>query len=317
MTRAAKSFIGALGFFITVFAFLVMIPGPADAKTYEKKECRNIVIIGDRVVDIAYNLGVVPTGMSARCSLWPLCSKINATSQPLGCPGCLSKGKRGKLASFIKSHRIKLAIVENSHPYCILAPHANPLDSVEFLKKHGVEVKIVDFGRGIVSAIAQTAEILDKQQSGKALTAKYIKAIKKFEKKNGGLKLGKRVVVLHGIYQAQTSKAFIQVEAPGGYTDRFILGPLGCKNVGKALVSPGKKPTKGRWTIRKLKGLAKAKPDIIVITGDSASVQKALAAAIANQPALCGIPVYSLPLYIDSSVIERPLIVGKWAWALK
>ena len=225
----------ALGLATALLAALLVMCPTSQAATYQKMEQINIVMIGDRVVDIAYNLGVIPTGMSVRCSLWPLCGKIKVMAQPLGCPGCLSKGKTGKLADFIKTNRIKLAIVEKSHPFCLLQPSANPLDAVEFLQKRGVEVKIVDFGQGVEEAITQTAAILGKPDEGKALLARYQKAVRKLEKATAGQKLGERVVVLNGIYQAQTGKAFIQVQAPGGYIDKFILSPLGCMNVGKGL----------------------------------------------------------------------------------
>ncbi len=319
MTRFAKSLSTALGLALALLAAMLCVSPAAEAKppAYQSIERRNLVIIGDRVVDIAYNLGVLPAAMSTRCSLWPLCGKIKLMSQPLGCPGCLSKGKRGKLAGFIKANSVKLALVEKSQPFCLMEPSANPLDVVEFLQKRGVTVKIVDFSQGVGPAITQTAAILGRPEAGKALAARYEKAMRALEQKSAGHKLGKRVVILHGVYQASTGKAFMQVEAPGGYCDKFILGPMGCANVGQALVPADKKPTKGRWTIRSLKKLSQARPDAVVITGDSTAVQKALARAMASQPELCQVPVYSLPGYIGSSIIELPAIAAKWFWALK
>ena len=298
-------------------AAFALVTSPAIAKKYNKIEKQNIVIIGDRVVDIAYNLGVLPVGISARCSLWEMCGMIKVIAQPVGCPGCLSKGKTGNLTKLIKAKKIKQVIIEKSQPFCILQPDANPLDPVDHLKKLGMDVQYVDFSKGVVSAIEQTASLLGKKKAGKALARNYEKAVAKLKKQLSGAKLGKRVVVLKGVYQAATGKSFLQVEAPGGYSDKFILEPLGCQNVGAALVPRGKKPNKGHWTIRKLKKLVAAKPDVIVITGDSTAVQKALVAAMADNPGLCKIPAFSLPAYIDSSIIERPQIVGKWFWALK
>ncbi|KMY66219.1 hypothetical protein AAU61_17160 [Desulfocarbo indianensis] len=308
----------ALGSAVIMLAALALSAVPAlAAEKYQKIEPRNMIIIGDRAVDIAFHLGVLPTGMNVRCSLWPMCDKLKVVSQPLRCPGCLTSGQTETLTKFIKAKGIKLAIVEKSQPFCILKADSDPVKALPLLEKLGVEAKIVDFSQGVAPAIAQTAAILGKQEAGQALAAKYEKAVKKLDKAIAGKKLGKKVVVLQGIYQAQTGKAFIQVEAPGGYADKFILEPLGCANVGQALVPAGKEPAKGHWTIRKLAGLAKAKPDAIVITGDSVAVQKALAEAIVAQPELGKVPVFSLPRYIDSSVIERPEIVGKWLWALK
>lgn len=58
------------------------------------------------------------------------------------------------------------------------------------------------------------------------------------------------------------------------------------------------------------------------MTGDPLAVQKALAGALKENPALADVPairahaVYSLPGYIDASVIEYPHILRRWADAL-
>ena len=74
--------------------------------------------------------------------------------------------------------------------------------------------------------------------------------------------------------------------------------------------------------VRKIDGLVKAKPDIIVMTGDTFAVQKALAATVKKNPALAAVPaiknlsIYNLPFYADSSVIEYPTILRQWTDAL-
>jgi len=68
--------------------------------------------------------------------------------------------------------------------------------------------------------------------------------------------------------------------------------------------------------------LIKANPDVIVMTGNAFAVQKALAVYAKKHPALADVKavknqaVYSLPFYIDSSVIEFPNILRQWAVAL-
>jgi ABC-type hemin transport system substrate-binding protein len=306
------------GYLFIALVIALTMANVADAATsWQKKEKVNIVILGDRVMDIAYHLGVYPAGMSVRCSIWPLCKEIKNLAKPLGCPRCVVGAKRKQFEGFIKQNKIKRVIVERSQPFCLLKPEVNPLNAVPILEKLGVEIEYVDFGQGVGPAIKQTAALLGKEKAGAELAEQYLKAVEKLDKKINGRKLGKRVVVLNGIYQKATGKSFIQVEAPGGYSDRVILEPLGCRNVGQAMIPSGKSASKGYLTIRKLTRLAEAKADVIVITGDSTAVQKALAAAIKENPALAGTPVYSLPLYIDSSVCERPEIVGKWLWALQ
>ena len=66
----------------------------------------------------------------------------------------------------------------------------------------------------------------------------------------------------------------------------------------------------------------KAKPDVIIMTGDAFAVQKVLSIQIKNYPDLAAVPairnqaIYSLPFYADSSVIEYPAILRQWTVAL-
>jgi ABC-type Fe3+-hydroxamate transport system substrate-binding protein len=68
--------------------------------------------------------------------------------------------------------------------------------------------------------------------------------------------------------------------------------------------------------------IAKANPDVIIITGESFPVQKRLNKALKKNSSLFDIPavknheIYSLPSYIDSSVIEYPHILRLWIAAL-
>jgi ABC-type Fe3+-hydroxamate transport system substrate-binding protein len=115
--------------------------------------------------------------------------------------------------------------------------------------------------------------------------------------------------------QVPPGKSILRVEAPGGYSDRFLLEPLGCVNVGGFFKPSNGKAAKGHYPVRKKKSgmvlspLIKANPDVIIITGDVFAVQKALSRTIMKNPALAAVPaiknldIYSLPFYADSSVI--------------
>jgi ABC-type hemin transport system substrate-binding protein len=88
------------------------------------------------------------------------------------------------------------------------------------------------------------------------------------------------------------------------------------------MVSSGQKPVKGHIIIRKLDGLAVVAPDVIVMTGDSLAVQKALAEALKKNPALAEVPairdhaIFTLPGYIDAGVMEYPHILQRWVEVL-
>jgi ABC-type Fe3+-hydroxamate transport system substrate-binding protein len=282
----------------------------------------DVIMIGDRLVDVAHGLGVVPAAMSVRCSIWPLCKPLQSAVQVLGCPNCLTKKKAAPLLQFARKHKIKRVMIEKSDPFCIYVPKLQLEKIASFLEGKGFEITYVDFTRGLDGAVRQTAALLGCKEKADEVLADYAKAMDKTRKKMAGKQFAKTVVILRGTYQSATGKTFLRIEAPGGYADRFLLTPMGIENVGSKMVAAGKKPSKGHVPIRKLDGLIASAPDAIVMTGDAIAVQKVLADAVHNNPALSEVPaihahaIFSLPGYIDSSVIEYPLILRRWADAL-
>lgn len=297
-------------------------PVPALATPLKAPERIKAVFIGDRLVDIAYNLGFVAEGMSLRCSLWPDCKVLRTASQVLGCPRCIVKKTPKALPSFMRDRGITRLIVEQTPQFCIYAPDVTPADAVALVKDLDADVQYVDFSRGLPEAIRRVAELLDVPQRGEELAARYEKAYGDAVRAipQGGL--GRRVVILNGTFQPSTGKTFLRVEAPGGYSDQYILAPLGCENVGADLYKPGATVSKGHVLVRSLAGLARARPDAIVMTGDPLGVQQALSRALAEHPELAEVPavqglaLYTLPPYTDSGVIEYPDVFMRWLRAL-
>ncbi len=295
---------------------------PAEAKPKTAPEKIKVIMIGDRLVDVAFNLGVLPEAMSVRCSLWPMCKQLLNTSQVLGCPKCIVNKNPSIVPNTAKKRGIKRIIIEKHPNFCIYKPKVKPANVVPLLEGKGLTIEYVDFSNGLESAIRQTAKLLGCQSKADALIDRYNKALAKAKKGLPKAGLGKKVVIINGTYQSATGKTFLRVEMPGGYSDRFLLEPLGCINVGDVLKSPNKKVNKGHFSIRKLDALTIAKPDVIIMTGKPFAVQKALATAMKNNPALANVPaikntaIYSLPFYADSSVIEYPAILRQWTDAL-
>ena len=278
-----------------------------------------VIMIGDRLVDVAHGLGVVPAAMSVRCSMWPLCERINTAVQVLGCPNCLTKKKAVPLLKFAEKHDIRRVLIEKSDPFCAYVPDLELEKIATFLDGKGFAIEFVDFTNGLASAVRQAAALLNCPEKAADLLSNHEKALEQTRKKMTGRNYVKKVVIINGTYQPATGKAFLRIEAPGGYADRFLLRPMGIENACYQMVDAEKLPSKGHIAIRKLDGLIAAAPDAIVMTGDALAVQKALASALAKSPALAGVPalknhaVYSLPGYIDSSVVEYPRILRKWA----
>jgi hypothetical protein len=301
---------------------LLLNTSPCMASATQVPEKADVIIIGDRLVDIAYNLGVLPAAMSVRCSLWPLCDTLKNATQILGCPNCLQKKKAKPMINFAKAHQIKNVIIEKGEPFCALVPELHPETIAQMLEEQGLSVTIVEYTHDLDKTVNRMAAILGKQDKAQTILDNYAKKLStvmgNIEKKS----FAKRVVILNGVFQASSGKSFLRVESPGGYADQFLLAALKSTNVGNEMVSPGKKSSKGQYSIRKLNRLAAAAPDAIVITGDGFAVQKALARALVQNPDLAGVPaiknqaVYNLPGFIQSSLIEYPSILSKWAFVL-
>lgn len=305
-------------------AFLVFcLAAGVWANPVKAPEKIKVVMVGDRLVDISRSLGVLPEAMSVRCSTWPMCKELRLASQVLGCPKCIVTKKPKALPNYMKQHGITRLILEKNDNFCLYR-NINPAGTAKLVRDlPGVQVEYVDFNKGLIPAIEQTAKLLGKEVQARQVIASYNERMAKVEKSIPKQKLGLRVLILNGVYSDATGKTFIRVEAPGGYTDQYILEPLGCTNAGAPMVGDESRISKGHAMTARLRGMAEANPDVIVLTGDAFAVQLALRAAQEKNPDLSKIPalangaVYSLPLYTDSSVLEYPEVFTRWATALK
>jgi len=314
-----------------VFAILAIANGPAGAAAPEPAERirAEVILVGDRLVDVAYHLGVVPAALSARAAMWPLARELGRTSSRLlGCPKCVTVKTPDAIPQAIKELGIRRVLIEKSPRFCLYEPKVNPEKVADLLAKRqdieklGVTVEFVDFGNGLDTAIRRTAKLLDREGPAEKLIAEHNETQSRVRAKLPDAQTGKTVVILDGIYQEQTGKTFVRVEAPGGYSDRFLLEPLGLRNGAGAFLDGGAKPSKGHVVVRKLDGLLAARPDMIAITGDADAVQRLLRRERKRLPEMKEIPalrdgaVFALPRYIDSGIIEYPLVLQRWAKAL-
>jgi hypothetical protein len=314
----AKTAVALMLAILSVLGMAVPV-GQAMASPAQSPQKIDVIMIGDRLVDVAHGLGVVPAAMSVRCSLWPMCASLQSAVQVLGCPNCMGKKKAAPLLKFAQKHKIRRVWIERSDPFCRYVPNLKLENIAPLIDGKGFEITYIDFSKGMEPAVRQTADLLGCADRANDVLAGYAKEMEKTSEEMAGKQFAKKVVILRGTYQAGTGKTFLQVEAPGGYADRFLLTPMGIENVGGKLYAHGKEPSKGHVSVRKLDGLVAAAPEAIVMTGDPIAVQKALAEAIRKNPALAEVPaikahaVYSLPGYIDSGVIEYPHILRRWA----
>lgn len=303
---------------------LIMTFAVASASPAKVPEKIKAVMVGDRLVDVCLQLGVVPEGMAVRLSMWPdKAPALRLATQVLGCPNRVTVKYPETIANFMKEKGIKRLILEKSNKFCLYKKKVNPVSVADLVKDvPGVTIEYVDFTKGVPSAIAEAAALLGKVEKGEEVAAAYAASMAKVEKELPKPGLGRRVLILNGNYSKATGKCFVRYEAPGGYSDQYILGPLGCTNVAASIMTDTMKVSKGHVSAGRMKGIEKANPDVIVITGNPFAVQKALQKAMKKNPAVADMPairngeVYALPFYGDSSVLEYPTIFKQWRVAL-
>jgi len=240
---------------VIFFTMFFMLCETTDASTRKMRaptpDKVEAVIVGDRVVDIAYNLDVLPVAMVVRGPLWPLSDELKNTSQILGCPISAMVKKRGAVPDALKKFGLKRVIVEKSAEFCLYKPTAQPVKIASILKGMDVKIEYVDFNHGLESAIRQTARLLGREDRAEALIEEYSKNLARAQAKLPGEKLGKKVLIINGTYQKSTGKPMLRIEAPGFYSDRFFLAPMGCVNVGDAFKPADGKAAKGHYPVAK------------------------------------------------------------------
>jgi hypothetical protein len=316
-----------LAFSVVLFLALLTVENAVASIKTPPPQVVDEIIIGDRVVDIAYNLGVLPKAMSVRGGMWSMATQLKTATQILGCPYCIQLDK-DIVPNACKKYQVKRLIIEKNQHYSLYRPDLHPEDVAKLMEGTAVQIEYVDFSKGIDSAIRQTASLLGQDEKAEALIADYHEKLDAAQKKLPAEKVDKKVVIFSGTYQAVTGKTMLRVEAPGGYSDQYMLGKLGSVNVGDVFKPKSGNMSMGHYVVNRtkkgldLKPLLSAMPDVIIATGDQFSVQKALADAVAANPGLAQVPaiknmrIYALPAYIDSSIVEYPGILEKWTVAL-
>lgn len=304
-----------------LLSLLIFLVPATNAGPRPGKQQIPTIFIGERVANIAYHLGVIPKVMVTRCD-WPMVSRELATIRTLGCPKrVIVKNKKSVIDAALEMG-IKRVIVEKNKRYNQPKSGINPARIIPVLQKAGLTVEVVDFDNGIATAITRLGLLLQRQEQAEKLKQRYLKTLKKVTKKIAAKKTSRNVVVLRGVLVGSRSTPFVQVDEAKGYTDHFLLTPLGCKNISDRFKNTKTKSKKGYFQIPSMAKLLEAQPETIIMTGKSFAVQQALFEEINKNSAMRQIPaiknqrIFSLPDYIDGSVIDYPRILALWHKAL-
>lgn len=115
-------------FIVACLACLGVFSGllTAHATPYQAPERIKAVMIGDRLVDVAVSLGVLPEGMSVRASIWPQAHGYKYSAQLLGCPKCIVSRVPEAVPSFLRERGITRVIIEKSSKFCLYMKNVDP-----------------------------------------------------------------------------------------------------------------------------------------------------------------------------------------------
>jgi len=289
-----------------------------------------VVMVGDRLVNIAYHLGVIPQAMSIRGDIWTFGRTLARTSSMiLGCPNYIVRRDPDIVPRTLRETGIRRVLVEHTPGFDRHKPVRDPMNLIPLLETSGVAddlgvvVEVVDFTQGLEPAIRQIGALLDRTEAAEELIQARAAALQAAQARISGGLAGKRVVILNGVHQDATGKGFVRVELPGGYADDFLLEPLGLTNAGGGFVEAGATAKHGFAMANTLLPLKTIQPDVLVLTGDADAVLRKLARERRRDPAFATIPaiasgaVVALPAYYDSNVIEYPAVLGRWAVTLQ
>ncbi len=292
-------------------------------------ERQDVVMIGDRLVNVAYHLGVVPRAMSIRGDVWAFGRTLAETSSMiLGCPHYIVAKDPEIVPRTLGETGIRRVLIEHTPGFDRLKPFRDPMNAVPMLEKSGVldeldvTVEVVAFGSGLEPAIRRVGALVGRTEQAEALARAYATQMETVRARLPAAGADTEVVILNGVHQHDTGRGFVRVELPGGYADAFLLEPLGLTNVGGTFVEAGAMARHGFAMVVSLAPLKTIQPDVLVATGDADVVQRKLAAARQRDPAFAEIPaiangaVFALPAYVDSGVIEYPAVLRRWAVTL-
>jgi hypothetical protein len=285
-------------------------------------EKKDVVIIGERAVSTALHLNILPTAWVGNKDLWEGAATARAGARFLSCSKGLAGHKKTKVKNALQQYKELPVLLSKAAPPCRYKTDITPAEIEKQLNAWGVTPVIMDFTQGVDKAVTALGDYFDCPDKAAAELATYHKLMDKANAMAPKVKPGLKVAVISGTLQTATGKSFLRLEAPGGYTDTYILDKLKARNLADAIITPKNKISKGHLAIRKIDKVLAANPDVIVITGDSIAVQTAIARAVAKHPELSDTPalkhqaVFSLPFYSDADPLAYPNILMQWITAL-
>ncbi len=277
------------------------------------------VFIGDRILDIANTVGVMPKYAAARYSQWPKSKSFK--TQKLGCPNRVLRKQKQTIPNLIDNEGVKKIVIEDTGQYCLFVKDISLSEIYEIVKGKDVEITVFDFKDGNKKGIIELSKYLGKEKEGIALADKYEKEMAEAEASMKTVKKGKKVVVFK-CFLDKEDNLIVLAESPDFYTDRIFLNDFGAVNVSLKLNTKNDDYSHGFFQVSDLTPLTKANPDIIILHGPDKGKKrikeefKKLAKSneeFAKIPAIKNKAIAdSLPLYIGNDVADGPRMIKRW-----
>ncbi len=274
-------------------------------------ELLHIAFIGDRLVDTACSLGRHPALMAT--ALIPMIEEKFPLTRQIECTACVMDKKQDRFVRLAQKMGIERIFLEKSPD-----KNLNPATIAPILGQKGFSVRIADFSQGNVQGILNTGTLLELPEAAQKLAQQYkaeLYAARQKLPKN----TGKKILVLLGIRNPVKQTVYLLVEDHGAVNDE-ILSPAGCENVGQYIrEANGITDTEEICLVHSLQGIDKARPDIIVLTGDPGAGLRAVYQHLRLNPEQKKLPVFaehqifSLPHCCAAEPMALPQTLCQWA----
>ncbi len=274
----------------------------------------NGIFIGDRIIELAHKLAYY-TKVHIGGEI-PMIERDYPFTRQLECVACALGAKRKLLYSSYKKLQGEGIILEDNG-----LDQFNPASIQSELEEEGIKTSIIPFFDGEYAAIESAGKVFQLEGRAEKFLKKYIKDREKIVQNSELFPLS--VVVLLGIMNPETYEGYLFLEVPNSASDKHLLQALGANNVTKEMMTDEEIHLDGLQRIYNLDNLERAKPDVIILTGEARIGQNAIRAQIAKNPklieqvpALAKQQIVSLPHYCLAKIYRYPEIFNQWKMEL-
>lgn len=274
----------------------------------------NGISMGDRVIELGHKLAFY-TKIHIGGEI-PMIERDYPFTKQLECIACALGPKRKLLYSTYKKLQGEGVILEDNG-----REQYNPASIQAELEEEGMKTSTIIFSEGDYAAIEYAGQAFQLEKRAEKFLKKYTKDRDKIAQTKEAFHCS--VVVLLGIMNPTTYEGYLFLEVPESASDKHLLQVFGTHNVANEMMTDEEIHLDGIQRIYNLDNLERAKPDIIILTGEPRIGQNAIREQIKKNPglvqevpALSNQKIVSLPHYCLAKIYRYPEIFEQWKVAL-